>query len=121
MARILLADDEAASRDLVRLALEADGHVVACMSGGTEALERLTQGPQAFDLIVTDVNMPGMDGIELARQALTLNNGLGVVLMSGFVEQLERARQLDAIRVGVIAKPFTLDQMRATVRRVLAV
>ncbi len=118
MARILLADDEAASRDLVARALESDGHAVTVTSSGAEAMHQLQKG--GFDLLVTDVNMPGMDGIELATKALAAHASMGVVLMSGFVEQLERAKTLNTTRAAVIAKPFTLDGMRTKVRTVLA-
>jgi two-component system, cell cycle response regulator CpdR len=119
MARILLADDEPASRDLVRRALEQDGHSVAVMPGGVEALECLTRAPGDFDLLVSDVNMPGLDGMELAAESLGLNPGLRLVLMSGFVEQLERAKTLKTAKIGTISKPFSLDQMRTLVRKVL--
>ena len=120
MARILLADDEAASRDLVARALETDGHTVTAATSGAEALDHLKKAPAPFDVLVTDINMPGMDGIELATQALAHHAALGIVLMSGFVEQLERAKSLNTKRYGAIAKPFTLENMRAHVRNVLA-
>ena len=120
MARILLADDEPATSDMVRRALEADGHRVTVMAGGPEALDRLMQSAADFDLLVSDVNMPGLDGIELARRALALNPGLGLVLMSGLVEHLDRAKGLASVRLETLPKPFTLDQIRAKVRGVLA-
>ena len=120
MARILLADDEPATCDLVRRALETDGHTVAVMAGGQEALDRLKAGTTDFDVLVSDVNMPGMDGIELASRALALNPGLGLVLMSGFVEQLERAKGLGTRKLALVSKPFSLDQMRTKVREILA-
>lgn len=120
MARILLADDEPATRDLVRRALETEGHTVTAMAGGGEALDRLKAGAADFDVLVSDVNMPGIDGIELASRALALNPGLGLVLMSGFVEQLERAKGLGTKQLALVSKPFTLDQMRAKVREILA-
>jgi two-component system, cell cycle response regulator CpdR len=120
MARILLAEDEQQSRDLVRRALEGDGHAVTVMASGIEALDRLTSGPADFDVLVSDINMPGLDGVELAGQALRVCPGLALVLMSGFVEQLERSKSLATTRIAVVAKPFTLEQMRATVRSVLA-
>lgn len=120
MARILLADDEAATRDLVRRALEADGHCVVVMEGGNDALARLALEPQNFDLVVTDVNMPGMDGVELSDRARALNPALSIVLMSGLPEQLERAKALRTPTYFTIPKPFTLEQMRALVRKALS-
>ena len=120
MARILLADDEAASRDLVRRALEADGHTVQVAENGTEANEQLGAATHHFDLLVTDVNMPGMDGLELASKARASYPAMRIVLMSGLVEQLERASTLKTHLFYTIAKPFTLEQMRVLVRKVLS-
>lgn len=120
MARIILADDEQATRDLVRRGLESDGHTVAVMAGGLDALEALSAPGSEYELLVTDVNMPGIDGVELARRALALRPDLRVLLMSGLIEHLERAAALPASKRATISKPFSLDQMRATVRAVLA-
>ncbi|MEQ1695365.1 MAG: response regulator [Hyphomicrobiaceae bacterium] len=120
MAHILLAEDEAATRELVRRALEAEGHSVAVMESGGDALEFMGRAPNRFQLLLTDVNMPGMDGFELAAKARALNPGLPVVLMSGLVEQLERVKSLPGQRFFLLSKPFTLEQVRASVRAALA-
>lgn len=120
MARILLADDDAATRDLVRRALEAEGHSVHVTQDGSEALECVEgAGGQQFDVLVTDVEMPLLDGVSLAQQALKRSN-LRVLLMSGFAEQLERAKSLEGAKVAVLSKPFTLEDVRARVRKLLA-
>ena len=120
MARILLADDDAATRDLVRRALEADGHSVHVTQDGSEALECVEgAGAKQFDLLVSDVEMPLLDGVALAQRAL-LQPRLRVLLMSGFAEQLERAKSLKGSHIAVISKPFTLEEVRASVRRLLA-
>ena len=67
MARILLADDDKPTRDLVKRALESDGHVVEIVQDGTEALESLSSHGASIEILVTDVNMPGLDGISLAN------------------------------------------------------
>ncbi|MGZ5914238.1 MAG: response regulator [Hyphomicrobium sp.] len=118
MARILLADDDAATRDLVKRALEGDGHTVQVTQDGSEALDRV-KAAQPFDLLVSDVEMPLLDGVKLAERASALQPGLRILLMSGFAEQLERAKTLKGPHVAVISKPFTLDQVRATVRKLL--
>ena len=120
MARILLADDDVAARDLVRRALELDGHSVHLSSDGAEAIaafEAATASP--FDLIITDVEMPGTDGIALAKHALAASSKIKVLMISGFTDALERGRWLGPARLGVLAKPFTLEQIRRSIKTVL--
>jgi CheY-like chemotaxis protein len=119
MAHILLADDDKATRDLVKRALEAEGHSVEVTQDGAEALEKLKSQPQA-DVLVSDVHMPGIDGIHLAAQAIEAQPKLKILLMSGFPEELERAKSVKAVRLGVLTKPFTLEQVRAAVRALLS-
>ena len=119
MARILLADDDAATRELVKRALETEGHKVEVTQDGAEALDKLKADAGAIDVLVSDVNMPGIDGISLATQAVGLGH-VRVLLMSGFPEELERAKKIKAPRLDVLSKPFTLEQVRAAVRAILA-
>lgn len=119
MARILLADDDAATLELVRRALELDGHAVTTADDGTDAQARI-DASAAFDVIVTDIQMPGLDGISLARAALAGNPRLRIVLMSAHADVLERARSLDPVAVRLLAKPFTIDGVRQEVRAALA-
>jgi two-component system, cell cycle response regulator CpdR len=119
MARILLADDDAATRDLVQRALALDGHEVIVTQDGTEALEKILSPTGRIDLLISDVQMPGVDGIELVEKGLCASPGLRVILMSGFAGELGRAEQLKGKVSRMIAKPFTLDEMRSAVRRAL--
>ena len=119
MARILLADDDRAVLDLVKRALIADGHSVHVTEDGAEALEYFELNHAGVDIIVTDVDMPALDGVTLIEKALSRKPSLGVVLMSGFSEQLERAARLKAERLTSISKPFTLEQIRQSVKKVL--
>lgn len=120
MARILLADDDAATRDLVKRALATDGHAVTSTQDGTEALDAITAGPANFDLLISDVQMPGLDGIGLAEHALGAAPGLRIILMSGFAGELDRAGHLKGKLSKVIIKPFTLDEIRTAVKAALA-
>jgi CheY-like chemotaxis protein len=117
MARILLADDDKGSLDLVRRALELDGHAVVTAEDGSEALGLLQPG--GFDLLVADVQMPGLDGIELARRAVDLLPSIRLVLMSGYSDVLEQARSLQAKGARLVTKPFAIDRIRAEVRAAL--
>jgi CheY-like chemotaxis protein len=93
---------------------------VTVTQDGSEALEQVREGGLKFDVLVSDVEMPTIDGIALAEQALPLQPGIRVLLMSGFSDQLDRAKDLVGPHVAVISKPFTLDQVRASVRKLLA-
>ncbi|CCB67269.1 MULTISPECIES: response regulator [unclassified Hyphomicrobium] len=120
MATILLADDDAAVRDLVRRALTSEGHKVQVTQDGLEALDILGTSASGIDILISDVDMPQLDGISLAEQALALKPSLAIVLMSGFSDQLERAARLRARKLLSITKPFTLDQIKQIVRTVLS-
>src|SRR5262245_54350671 len=109
MARILLADDDAATRDLVRRALATDGHTVTSTQDGAEALDKFQEAPDAYDLLISDVQMPGLDGIALAEKCLAGHAQLRVILMSGFADELGRADHLKAKISRVLTKPFTLE------------
>lgn len=119
MPAILLADDDVATLDLVRRALESDGHKVVTTQDGTEALEAIT-GAAPPDLLISDINMPGLDGITLAEKAVAAHPKLRILLMSGFSAELDRAKSIKASRLDILTKPFTLDQMRASVKALLS-
>lgn len=120
MARILLAEDDSAVRDFVRRALEMRGHDVVPVHDGGEALEKLTSPIEDFDLVLSDIRMPVVDGIALALHAARDKPGLPVLLMSGYAEHRERAYGLDSLIRGIIQKPFTLESIQAEVEAALA-
>jgi two-component system cell cycle response regulator CpdR len=121
VARILIAEDEEALCAMCARALAADGHQVATARDGSEALEVLTRAQGSFDLLLTDIRMPIMDGIALALAAARDFPDLTVLLMTGYADQRERAQGLDALVDDVIAKPFSLAALRAAVNEALAV
>jgi len=120
MARILLADDDPAIREMVARTLLGDGHSVTACADGHDALERLLATTDRFDLLLSDVEMPGLDGISLAERATAAGPHLRILLMSGFAGGPERARALTRAPVRFISKPFTLEQIRSAVRTALA-
>jgi DNA-binding NtrC family response regulator len=119
MARILLAEDDAATRDLVQRALGLDGHEVVVTQDGAEALDQLMAAPGRIDLLITDVQMPGLDGVALVEKGLAVSPRLRVVLMSGFADELGRADHLKGKISRIITKPFTLEQIRAAAKAAL--
>ena len=113
--RILLTEDDASVRAFVSRALELDGHKVETACDGLEAMERLIARDGDYDLLVSDVKMPLMDGIALAHRAAGQWPGLPILLMTGFADQRERAEDLQKVIRDVLTKPFTLQQIRAAV------
>jgi CheY-like chemotaxis protein len=94
-------------RALCARALAAAGHEVNSACDGGEALELLAREQGRFDLLLTDIRMPIMDGIALALAAARDFPELTILLMTGYADQREHAQGLDAIIHDVIAKPFT--------------
>ena len=119
MSRILVVDDEEPLRTLVARGLTMDGHSCLTASDGAEALDTLIAENGRFDLLLTDIRMPLMDGIALALAAKQAFPDLTIVLMTGYAEQRERARSLDAIVSEVMTKPFTIAELRETVMKVI--
>jgi two-component system cell cycle response regulator CpdR len=121
MARILIAEDEESLRALCARALAMDGHEVKSTCDGSEALEVLCQEAGRFDLLLTDIRMPIMDGIALALATARDFPTLTILMMTGYADQRERAHGLDALIHDVVTKPFTLATLRTAVAEALAV
>ena len=115
MARILVAEDESALRGQIVRALVADGHEIIAAADGGEALDALLRENGGFDLLLADIKMPVMDGIALALAAARDYPDLLILLMTGFADQRERARGLDALIHDVLTKPFVLADLRRAV------
>ena len=120
MPRVLIADDEDSMRSLVARAIAMDGHQIVTAEDGAEALDILTREAGAFDLLLTDIKMPVMDGIALALTVARDFPDLTVLLMTGFADQRERASNLSAIVHDAITKPFSVNDIRAAVNDALA-
>ncbi|MDE2377952.1 response regulator [Bradyrhizobium sp.] len=120
MPRVLIADDEDSMRALVARAIAMDGHETVTAQDGAEALEILTREDGAFDLLLTDIQMPVMDGIALALSVARDFPDLTILLMTGFADQRERASNLDALVHDVVTKPFSVADIRTAVADALA-
>ena len=117
MASIIIAEDEAGVREFVSRALAMDGHDVTVAEDGLEALDRL--GQARYDLLLTDIVMPGLDGIALALKAVSEWPDMRILLMSGYAAERQRAHNLDALVHRVISKPFSLADIRKAVLETL--
>lgn len=120
MSRILIADDEEPLRLLVGRAIAMDGHEIVTAEDGAEALEILNEQEGRFDLLLTDIKVPIMDGIALALAAARDFPDLTILLMTGYADQRERATGLNAIVHDVVTKPFSVADIRTAVADALA-
>jgi two-component system cell cycle response regulator CpdR len=118
MARILVAEDDASVSAFLSRALGHQGHEVTVVPDGSAALGALAGG--SFELMLTDIVMPGIDGIALALKASRDQPHMKILLMTGFSSERQRAHNLEALVHRVIAKPFTLDEICAAVAEELA-
>lgn len=117
MSNILIVDDEQSYRQLLSLVFDGEGHTIRTASNGREALEMLQAEPA--DVVISDVKMPDMDGIEMLRAVRETLPDLGVILMTAFAS-VETARE--AFKLGAddfIQKPFDVEELKLIVRKTL--
>ncbi len=114
MVRILLAEDDASMRAYLGRALERAGYEVVSVDRGTAAIPLLETEP--FDLLLTDIVMPEMDGIELAQKAATIAPEMRVMFITGFAAVALKAGKA-APTAKVLSKPFHLKDLVAEVER----
>ncbi len=117
--RVLLVEDEDPVRRLTERILAANGYEVVSAPSGAAALERLSDGDGPFDLLLTDVVMPGILGPELADEATALRPELHVLFMSGYVHQMIERLESDREGFAFVEKPFGADDLLLGVRRAL--
>lgn len=119
MARILAVDDSVSLRKLVASALIQSGHEVTEASNGAEALGIAKH--RQFDLVISDLNMPGMDGLSFVRELRTLGSyrGTPVLILTTEMDPNKKKAAKEAGATGWIVKPFDPVQLLATIRKVL--
>jgi len=115
--RILVADDDPAVRESLRRSLSFNGYEVTLASDGAEALAAVAD-PQP-DLVLLDVNMPGVDGLEVCRRIRAAGNDVPVLILTARVEVGDRVLGLDAGADDYLPKPFALEELLARVRALL--
>jgi two-component system, OmpR family, KDP operon response regulator KdpE len=116
MSRILVVDDEAGIRKVVRDALERGGHDVETAADGAEALARFEEG--AFDLVITDWNMPELDGFELVRR-VRKSSAVPILMLTVRQQERDKVRLLDAGADDYVTKPFGVAELVARVGALL--
>jgi len=117
--RILFIDDEAAIADMAMRMLSSRGYSVVPLTDSLEALELFRGDPSGFDLVITDMTMPGMTGDRLARELIAIRGDIPVILCTGYSEHISEA---EAKKIGIreyMLKPLNMRTLTETVRRVL--
>ncbi len=114
---ILSVDDEEQIRELLSTIISRLGHRCVTAVDGLDALQKLKE--YTFDLVITDINMPRMCGIELIKRIVSDFNGVDVIAISG---HLDRYRYADIVAIGasdLISKPFSVDELGAKISRII--
>jgi two-component system, cell cycle response regulator CpdR len=118
LQRLLLAEDDETMRNFLSKSLRKAGYEVVTVSNGIEAIPHLSS--EKFDLLLTDIVMPGMDGIELARQATNMHHELPVMFITGFAAVAMDRNQERPKNSKLLQKPFHLKDLVDQVERILA-
>ena len=116
---ILIVDDEEMLVDMMQQVLEQLGYTVSAHTDSDEALRTLSEYPQAYDLLITDMTMPGMTGIELTRAVSMIRKDLPIILCTGFNEQVSEENAQSLGIQALIMKPVGMQQLAETIRNVL--
>ncbi len=118
MARILIVEDEEAVREFVSRVLTMHGHSVLIANDGAAAVELMTN--HHFDLLLSDIAMPMMDGISLALKVRSERPHIPILLMTGFADERQRAHNLSLLIEGLLTKPFNMEQLLSEVNKALS-
>lgn len=117
--RLLLVDDDVVLRDTLSPVLQHEGFSVATAASGEEAERLLAAARPPFDLVLTDLVMPGKSGMDVLRSALKADPSCTVLVLTGFGSVREASDAMDEGAYGLVTKPLQMDQFRNTLRRLL--
>ena len=115
MSHILVAEDDFAVRDFIRRALEMAGHNVVVVHEGGEALQRLNADGTRYDLFVSDIKMPVIDGMALSKIVYKAQPQLPILFITGFSGMFEESDVVPSV-TGFLQKPFTVHQIQDAVQ-----
>jgi YesN/AraC family two-component response regulator len=116
---ILIVDDEEFILDAFRALFEKTGCLVTCMESGKEALEVFKKDPANFDLLILDQRMPGMTGIELAKEVLAISPKTPIILMSGYTEVVNEKVALEAGVREFMMKPPDVKALCRIIKKIM--
>jgi two-component system, cell cycle response regulator CpdR len=120
MAKILVVEDDESVRTLAARALERVGHQVDLAADGAAGLESIRREAGRYDLVISDIRMPMMNGIEMAQSAAAQFPGIRIMLITGFAEQRDDLADLGTIVCDILQKPFTLAEIRTRAEAALS-
>jgi DNA-binding NtrC family response regulator len=115
--RILIVDDEKNVRVLYSRVLQKEGYQVECASSGSEAIEKLAA--KSFDLVVTDLKMNGIDGLDVVKQGKAVNRGLPFILISGYGTAQTAASAANEGADIFLMKPIEMTELKSAVKKAL--
>ena len=115
--RVLVVDDEASIRDLLSKTLALAEYEVDTAADATSALDRMRAG--AYDLMIADLKMPGMDGLTLIRQAKRIKSDMPVIIITGFSTESSAIEAVNLGVAGYLTKPFRVPQVLAAAAKAL--
>jgi DNA-binding NtrC family response regulator len=117
MEDILVVDDDSVMLEVVRRILEREGIVAHCVASGEEALEQIKE--RTFSLMITDFNMPGLNGLELSRKGLEIAPQMPIIMDTGGISAKITRQAMEIGILKVLAKPFQPNELMETIRDVM--
>jgi len=117
--RILFVDDEESLREIMKAMLQSLGYDVVATSSSEEALKFFLEKPERFDLVITDMTMPHMTGVELAKKLMEMRPGLPIILSTGFSQRISEDKAKDIGIRKFLMKPVSVTDLALSVRGVL--
>jgi len=115
--RVLVVDDEASIREMLAKALVLADYMVETVADGRTAIDRLRA--QSYDLLVTDLRMPGVDGLAVIREARRMRENLPVVIITGYSNEATAIEAIDLGVAGYLTKPFRVPKVLAVAAKAL--
>lgn len=116
-SRVLVVDDEASIRDMLAKALALADYAVETVPDGRTAIDRLRTG--SYDLLITDLRMPGIDGLAVIREARRMRENLPVVIITGYSSEASAIEAIDLGVSGYLTKPFRVPKVLAVTAKAL--
>lgn len=115
MKKILVAEDEAAIREFIVINLKRNGYDVVDTENGEKALEAYYTSGGDFDIVLLDIMMPGIDGLEVCRQIRQINNGIGIIMLTAKTQEVDKITGLINGADDYVTKPFSPSELIARV------